>query len=403
LPGALAALFLGVGVVVACSQGWIARHQGSPPELVSIKEPSEDNPWSFFRPAWKKNYGASLPLARMGWDVDAMIRNLVNDPRGKLEKEFQVPNGLKDRVFFWTQIYSRFNSRMRVVHDRDNPAIIYGYIDFRPLYRSLGGGNAAMDARANSLEKKIIAQLKATLREASGISKTSALEAAERAEVQALLSRVGSLSPKATEERIADIRTQSGQADFFLQALYRSRNLLPHIESVFRRQNLPVALGRIPFVESSFNTRAYSKGGAIGIWQFMPETARQMMRGRPESQWGDPLRQTESAARVLRMYRSVLPDWGTTVTSYNSGVGRVRRLVEKYKVKDVEGLLTITANDGLGFAGQNFYSEFLAANLVEGYKDDLFDTQTEPADAAVVFKSANPFPKEVCDAQLDLE
>ena len=230
------------GVILACTQGWIARHQGTP-ELVSIKEPTEDNPWSFFRPAWKKNYGASLPLARMGWDVDAMIRKFsVNNPRRKTGKGVQVPNGLKDRVFFWTQIYSRFNSRMRVVHDRDNPAIIYGYIDFRPLYRSLGGGNASMDAKSNSLEKKILTQLKATLREASGISKTSALEAAERAEVQALLSRVGSLSTKVTEERIADIRTQSGQADFFLQALYRSRNLLPHIESVFRRQHLPGGL-----------------------------------------------------------------------------------------------------------------------------------------------------------------
>ena len=198
------------------------------------------------------------------------------------------------------------------------------------------------------------------------------------------------------------MRTQSGQSDYFLQALYRSRNLLPHIESVFRQKSLPVALGRIPFVESSFNVRAYSKGGAMGIWQFMPDTAHQMIHAREEKDFSDPLKQTASAARILQMYRSVLPDWGTTVTSYNSGVGRVRKIVEKYRLRDVEGLLQVPANDGLGFAGKNFFSEFLAANLVEAYKVELFGNALESADSTLVFQSMVPYPKEICDTDLGL-
>jgi len=128
-----------------------------------------------------------------------------------------------------------------------------------------------------------------------------------------------------------------------------------------------------------------------------------MIRGTSEADWSDPLKQTASATKVLRIYRSLLPDWGTTVTSYNSGVGRVRKLVAKYHLKNVEGLIGFSGDDGLGFAGKNFFCEFLAANLVEGYKDELFDRAgAEPIDPSLVFKSTMPFEKESCDANLGL-
>ena len=66
-------------------------------------------------------------------------------------------------------------------------------------------------------------------------------------------------------------------------ALYRSRHLLPHIESVFRQNGLPGGLARIPFVESSFNAQAQSKIGAVGIWQSTPETARELIHADKES------------------------------------------------------------------------------------------------------------------------
>src|SRR5262249_13429358 len=150
--------------------------------------------------------------------------------------------------------------------------------------------------------------------------------------------KAGALNQKDAMNLIQSVRTQSGQSDMFLAALHRSKNLLPHIESVFKQAGLPAGLARIPFVESSFNVDAQSKIGAMGIWQFTPETAKDMIHTDQEKQWSDPLRQTKSAARLFQMYRSVLPDWGTTITSYNSGVGRVRRIVEKHGLTHGEDL-----------------------------------------------------------------
>jgi hypothetical protein len=77
----------------------------------------------------------------------------------------------------------------------------------------------------------------------------------------------------------------------------------------------------------------------------------------------------------------------------------VRRLVEKYRVHDVEGLLNIPSPDGLGFAGKSFYSEFLAANFVEAYKDELFGNEwRKPTDPALVFQGGAPFIQEICDS-----
>ena len=104
-----------------------------------------------------------------------------------------------------------------------------------------------------------------------------------------------------------------------------------------------------------------------------------------------------SAAKLLQMYRGLLPDWGITVTSYNSGVGKLQKLVKKYRVKSVEGVISLPQPDGLGFAGQNFYAEVLAANIVEAYKEKIFSNTSGPIDLSLVFRGIRPFPKEMCD------
>ena len=60
-------------------------------------------------------------------------------------------------------------------------------------------------------------------------------------------------------------------------------------------------------------------------------------------------------------------------------------------------MIELNHKDGLGFAGENFYSEFLAANLVEAYKEDVFGPLLNGIDSALVFKNKGAVPKELCD------
>lgn len=369
------------------------------PVKADSDRPFSQNAWDYFHPSWiRSNRWTVIAISEnLGDSIEASKAGLlIDDPRDRIEKEFIPQSDLRGRVQFWIDIYSRFSSRTRVIHDRRNPEIIYGYIDFRPLFRNMKSP-AAAEIKAQRFERAILKELRSRLDEAAGLKKTKFLEAKERMALQSFLSRSGALNKSSYLRLIRNIRTQTGQSDVFLMALIRAKYLLPHIESVFKQQGLPVALARIPFVESSFNTRALSKIGAVGIWQFTPETARELIHAEASNLWSDPLRQTKSAAKLLRLYRSALPDWGTTITSYNSGVGRVKRLIKKYHLKNVTGLIELTKFDGLGFAGKNFYSEFLAANFVEAYKEELFGSLLYGTDSMLVFKRGGAVPEEKCD------
>jgi membrane-bound lytic murein transglycosylase D len=347
------------------------------PQESVVALPKEDTKgWGFFHPSWQvtpelTSYGTPK-FHPDSWTIsEKALRKTLLDPRSELSPDFQVTDDIRERVLFWMKIHTQYNSYMRVLHDRNDPSIVYGVADFTPLFRASKSDAGAMN-RLYRYEREIQKVLKAKLSEAAGITQTRSLSPWERNQLRALLSRAGALSAAEAASRIGSVRSQSGQRDEFVMALKRSEDLLPYIEATLRSFDLPVELGRIPFVESSFNPRAYSKVGATGMWQFMPLTAKQFISHNHPELWSDPLLQTRAAARMLLIFRTMLPDWSTTVTAYNSGAGRLQRLSRKYRSKSIGRLLEAQDPTGLGFAGKNFYAQFLSANLSEAYRDEIF-------------------------------
>ncbi len=315
--------------------------------------------WEVFHPAWRPEAGYSE------------LRRLAMDPNRRLEPDFRIPPPLVDRVLFWATVYSQFTSRMRIVHDRDDPRILYGYLDFNPLYRTERPQIAEKHMRR--IEAEVKSKLAMALSEAAQVSSMSPLGPMDKMLFKQFLAQRQHETPESIKPLVDNIRTQSGQSDVFQTALERSELILPVIEQVFEKQGLPKSLAKIPFVESSFNTRARSKIGAMGLWQFIPATARALINRHDKRQWSDPIQQTEAAAEMLKRLRRALPDWGTAVTSYNSGVGRISRMLRSHQLTNATQLVALKEEDGgLGFAGRNFYTELLAANLVEAYKTELF-------------------------------
>ena len=359
--------------------------------------PAKRSSWDFFKAEWQTTPPShlsvpQLPLVEMGTTDQATLEKFISDPEHRLSQEFMLPE-IRDRVLFWMRVHAQYDSRVRIIHDRNNPALIYGIADFSPLFRS-----SESKARALTLvwrhEREILKTLRAKLAEAAGLTRTRLLTPWERSALRSLLSRFGALAPERAAELVAGLRSQSGQRDEFIAALSRSENILPYIEATFRNYDLPVELGRIPFVESSFNPRAHSKVGATGMWQFMPVTARQMIHPTDEKLWSDPLRQTRAAARMLIIFRSLLPDWTTAVTAYNSGVGRLQRLSRRYRARNLTPLLAVTDKGGLGFAGKNFYAQFLSANLVEAYQKEIFPLKHRTDHPAMLaFDRPQAFPR----------
>jgi membrane-bound lytic murein transglycosylase D len=120
------------------------------------------------------------------------------------------------------------------------------------------------------------------------------------------------------------------------------------------------------------------------------------MIGGDPSRWADPLRQTRGAVRLFQIYRSMLPDWSTSITSYNSGAGRLKHLVEKYRSRSIVKLLDVSDGESLGFAGKNFYAQFLSVNLMEAYQKEIYPElrREQENEDLLAFHYVVPFAKE---------
>ncbi len=366
----------------------------SRPDRVSVQKS-----WSYFYPAWDDSLfwpfrseaeKAAMQELRLS---AAALPNLLTDPQKRLDPQLPITPVLIPSVKFWLDVYARYDSRVRIIHDRNRPEIVYGVLDFRSLHEDFNSP-VLLRKQIRKIESQVLSQLQLLLLALHSEVTSGKVYSRELETLKSFLADKGVLGNSDALAR--DLRTQSGQKDVFHMALVRSVKLLPLMETIMRRHNLPAGLSRLPFVESSFNPHARSKVGAMGLWQFTPPTAREMIHPENKALWVHPMVQTQAAARLLRQYRKVLPDWPTTVTAYNSGVGRLSRLVTQHRAKNYESLYLRAEKNQLGFAGRHFYPSLMAASLVEAYKEQFFDLLKTPPTYVQIMGYGNPMEAELC-------
>jgi soluble lytic murein transglycosylase-like protein len=105
----------------------------------------------------------------------------------------------------------------------------------------------------------------------------------------------------------------------------------PEIQSALTAQGLPVELGYLVWVESEFNISALSPVGALGLWQFMPATARDFgLKVDPKAQIDERLDVRKSSKAAAEYLSLLLKQFGTdrymlAIASYNAGQNKIRR------------------------------------------------------------------------------
>lgn len=278
------------------------------------------------------------------------------------ETIFPRPAILGPKIAFWTDAFSHYSEYQSVIHSRVRPERIYAVLDFRDDVVRLGPAGARTLQRKS--EEAVKRELDRHLKRAHVLrDKPEQLTPVER-KVHDLFA--GDTDPNRFKEAIGTFRAQRGLKEKTERALRVSGQYLPHMEQVFAGEGLPVALTRLPLVESSFNTEAYSKVGAAGLWQFIPSSARMYMRlDEAVDDRRDPWTSTRAAARHLKDDYAMLGSWPLAVTAYNHGRGGLASGLRKIEGSTLEDLLERWNGKRFGFASRNFYAEFLAAVDVE--------------------------------------
>ena len=118
--------------------------------------------------------------------------------------------------------------------------------------------------------------------------------------------------------------------------LSRAIMYMPLFEEYLAKRGLPDGLKYLPIVESALVPRAVSRVGALGLWQFMPGTAREqgLSINRYIDERCDPHKSTEAALNYLEQLYGRYNNWELALAAYNAGPGRVNRAIRRGRSKD---------------------------------------------------------------------
>lgn len=323
------------------------------------------------------NNQSNVTNSDQAWDE--MRSRVLNDEANRISPEFKVPESLRKRTQFWFDIYTRYGSNDHIIHHVLYPWIVFKVINTDQMVTNGNGPLWLRKDRAEKYVRKQEAEIRRTLRKLASLRNYNHLTDEQRDLFEKLQTLPGSRS-HVFLQAAQNVRKQLGQRDFFRSGLVNSSRYLPYMEKQFQDLGLPVELTRMPFVESSFNEKAFSRAGASGIWQIMPRTGRAyMIVNATIDERNSPLKASLMAARMLKQIQHATKSWALTITSYNHGIGNLRTAIRRAHSKDLATIIRRYHGGDFKFASSNYYTCFLAALHAEKYNELVFnDLSREP-------------------------
>ena len=140
-----------------------------------------------------------------------------------------------------------------------------------------------------------------------------------------------------TEQILSYMNVHLKDLDKFEEYLNDSYYFMYFVINELEKNNLPIELSILPYIESNYDPFSISSSGAVGMWQFMPRTGR--LYNLNKSWWNedrhDPYKSTEAAVSYLKyLYQRFDKDIYLTLAAYNAGPSLVDRRISQNKRKE---------------------------------------------------------------------
>jgi len=121
-----------------------------------------------------------------------------------------------------------------------------------------------------------------------------------------------------------------GQREFGL-AFERGEKYRKTIQLILSNYGIPKDFYYLAMTESYFNNRATSPKSAVGLWQFIPSTAKAygLIISESIDERRHPVKSTIAAAKYIKDLYNIFQDWTLAAAAYNCGEYRVLRAIKK--------------------------------------------------------------------------
>jgi len=119
---------------------------------------------------------------------------------------------------------------------------------------------------------------------------------------------------------------------YIARVVERARPYLHYIVEEVEKRGMPTELVLLPAIESAFVPTAYSRAHAVGLWQFIPATARRY--DLKMNWWYDGRRDVIESTRAALDYLEFLHEefngnWFYALAAYNAGEGSIAYAIKK--------------------------------------------------------------------------
>ena len=110
-----------------------------------------------------------------------------------------------------------------------------------------------------------------------------------------------------------------------------SQFYFPLFEEELAKNNIPLEIKYLAVVESALNTKAISRVGATGLWQFMYQTGKQygLKINSFVDERNEPLAASKAASQYMNNMFKIFNDWDLVLAAYNSGPGNVAKAIRR--------------------------------------------------------------------------
>lgn len=131
-------------------------------------------------------------------------------------------------------------------------------------------------------------------------------------------------------------RWYANQPKYIARLVTRAQPYLFYIVEEIEKRDLPTEIALLPAIESAFKPTAYSRAHAVGLWQFIPSTARRYHL--KMNWWYDARRDVVESTRAALDYLEFLHDefngdWFHALAAYNAGEGQIQHAIKKNRTR----------------------------------------------------------------------